>query len=98
MWRLSEVLIWTKRVSRPCSPDSRSEKKSAKKPRWPSNFSSSHPYAPGKDVSSNFIRTLLARRRYKSVDEGLHRLVGHRVEAAAKDILSSLPVPSTVVR
>src|SRR6516165_2461517 len=52
---LSELLICTKRVSRPAAPNSRSQKRRAKKPRSSSRLSSSMTKAPWSGVGTNRI-------------------------------------------
>src|SRR5437660_3011720 len=52
---LSELLICTKRVSRPASPNSRSQNTRAKKPRSSSRLSSSMITAPASGVGTNRI-------------------------------------------
>src|SRR6516225_8865400 len=52
---LSELLIWTKRVSRPAAANSRSQKKRAKKPRSSSRLSSSMTKAPASGVGTKRI-------------------------------------------
>src|SRR6516164_9225164 len=72
---LSELLICTKRVSRPAAPNSRSQNTRAKKPRSSSRLSSSMTKAPSSGVGTNRI----------SVSGGLAlRRAGHLVEAAAQ--------------
>src|SRR6266436_296821 len=69
---LSELLICTKRVSRPASANSRSQNRRAKKPRSSSRLSSSMTTAPASGVGTNRI----------GPSSGLAlRLPGHPVEA-----------------
>src|SRR6516164_9778390 len=72
---LSELLICTKRVSRPAAANSRSQKTRAKKPRSSSRLSSSITKAPSSGVGTKRI----------GPSGGLSlRLAGHPVEAMAQ--------------
>src|SRR5271169_6177502 len=86
---LNELLIWTKRVSRPAASNSRSQKKRAKKPRSSSRFSSSITNAPGRGVGTK--RMGPSRR----LSLGLSR---HPVEAMAQRPQPDELVPVEIAR
>src|SRR5271163_905201 len=86
---LSELLICTKRVSRPAAANSRSQKKRAKKPRSSPRLSSSMTKAPSSGVGT--------KRICPSGRLSL-RLSGHPVEAMAQGAQAHEPVAIEIAR
>src|ERR1700730_13676041 len=94
---LSELLICTKRVSRPASANSRSQKTRAKKPRSSSRLSSSMTTAPASGVGTNRIgpsgrfSVRLPRHPVQAVTQGTqpHELLA--VEIAGRETMRAVP-------
>src|SRR5207245_5148963 len=94
---LSELLICTKWVSRPASPNSRSQNTRAKKPRSSSRLSSSMTTAPASGVGTNRIgpsgglSVRLPRHPVEAMTQCAqpHELLA--VEIACREILCAVP-------
>src|SRR6516225_4346226 len=94
---LKGLLICTKRVSRPASANSRSQKKRAKKPRSSSRLSSSITKAPGSGVGTKRIgpsRCLSRRLGHQPVETMAQGAQSH--EPIAVEVLSRKPVRAIV--
>src|SRR6266404_3190123 len=94
---LSELLICTKRVSRPASANSRSQNTRAKKPRSSARLSSSMTTAPASGVGSNRMGTSgrlslrLPRHPVEAMTQGAqpHELLA--IEIAGRETVRAVP-------
>src|SRR3984893_194622 len=94
---LSELLICTKRVSRPASANSRSQKTRAKKPRSSSRLSSSMTAAPASGVGTNrmgpsgCLSLRLPRPPVEAMTQGAqpHELLA--IEIAGRETMRTVP-------